>query len=67
MKLLRNKLTGQYRVLGYAGTTAYFPSRELAVADYRRLERNYYHRERNQVLRDLTGTSAAAAKRDMGL
>lgn len=33
----------------------------------RRQERNRIRRETNQILRDITGTSARAAREDMGL
>ena len=67
MKILTHKLTGEVRVIGVYGTTSRFPNRELALKDYSRLKNNSIKRERNEILRDLCGTSAAAAKRDMGL
>lgn len=67
MKILTHKVTGEVRVIGAYGTTARFATRELALKDYKRLQNNSIKRKRNQILRDLCGTSAAAAKRDMGL
>ena len=37
------------------------------IIDQKRRERNARRREQNQVLRDLCGTSARAAREDMGL
>lgn len=67
MKIFTNVVTKEVRIVGRYGSTVRFKTREEALADYRRLERNAFNRERNQVLRDITGTSARAARLDMGL
>lgn len=67
MKLLRNKQTGLVRILSKYGLTNYFHDKEEALVDYKRVKRNFLARERNEMLQDLTGTSAAEARRDMGL
>lgn len=67
MTILTYKETGEVRIIGNYGTTLRFKTREEALKDYQRIKRNAIKRERNEVLRDLTGTSAAAARRDMGL
>jgi hypothetical protein len=67
MKVLRNKETGQIRVLGNYGVTSYFQDKESAMKDYKRIKRNSLNRFRNEILRDITGTSARAAREDMGL
>lgn len=67
MKILTNLLTKEVRIIGHYGSTGRFPNRTEAMREYNRIKRNAIARERNQMLRDLTGTSAAAARRDMGL
>lgn len=67
MKILTHKETGEVRVIGNYGTTLRFKTREEALKDYQRIKRNSLNRERNEVLRDLTGTSARAARADMGI
>lgn len=67
MKLFKNKETGQFRILGQHGITAYFSSIPEARKDYKRLERNANRRATNEMLRDITGTPASEARRDMGL
>ena len=37
------------------------------ISDLKRKARNTFRREQNQILRDLCGTSARAAREDMGL
>lgn len=67
MKLYRSKSTGMLRGIGVHGATNLFATRAEVISDYKRVKRNSLNRERNQMLRDICGTSAAAAKRDMGL
>ena len=67
MKVLTNTVTHEVRIVGQYGTTVRFPTRQGALRDYERIRRNAEKRGTNQMLRDLTGTSAAAARRDMGL
>ena len=64
--LQRNKRTGQFRVKGFYGTTSLFTTDKQAIQAYKKLERNSAARERNQILRDLTGTNARAARLDIG-
>ena len=58
-------------VVGRLSGKIYFTGSSSACIKYvqniRKQERNEKARAVNQVLRDLTGTSAAAARRDMGL
>ncbi len=67
MKLLRNKETNLVRVLGIYGFSNYFETKEEALKDYKRVKRNTLKREQNQMLSDITGISAKAARLDMGL
>lgn len=67
LRLMRNKATGLFRVLGISGMTKAFVYEKDAIKDYKRLKSNRYAREKNEMLRDLCGTSARAAKLDMGL
>jgi hypothetical protein len=67
MKILTHKQTGFKRVVGNYGSSGGFPTLTEALKDYERVKRNAIKRERNEILRDLTGTSAASARRDMGL
>lgn len=67
MKLLKNKTTGQFRILGIHGVTTYFSSIPEARKDYKRLKRNANRRATNELLRDLTGIPASQARIDMGL
>lgn len=67
MKIYRNRMTNKFRVMGKYGLTEYFDTKSEALRDYQRVIDNGVRREKNQILRDLTGTSAAAARRDMGI
>ena len=67
MKLLQHKQTGFYRIVGNYGSSGGFPTRQEALKDYARIKRNALKRGQNQMLRDITGTSAASARKDMGL
>ena len=67
MKLLRHKQTGFFRIVGNYGSSGGFPTKTEALQDYQRVKRNALKREQNEMLRDITGTSAASARRDMGL
>lgn len=63
----QNKQTGQFRIKGPSGITSLVETKDQALKAYKKLEYNQTKRERNQILSDLTGTSARAAKLDMGL
>lgn len=67
MKIYRNRITNKFRVMGKYGNTEYFDTKSEALHDYSRVIDNEVRRERNQILRDISGTSARAARADMGL
>lgn len=67
MKLLQHKQTGMYRIVGNYGSSGSFWTKQEALKDYNRVKTNTIKRERNQILSDLTGTSARQARLDMGL
>lgn len=66
-KLYRSKVTGDYFIIGPAGKTREWDTKEETIKDYKRLNRNLLARQKNQILRELCGTSARQAKIDMGL
>lgn len=67
MKIYTHKQTGFKRIVGDYGSSGGFPTLQEALNDYKRIKRNAIKRERNEMIRDLTGTSASSARRDMGL
>jgi len=67
MKLLQHKQTGMYRIVGNYGSSGSFWTKKEALEDYKRVKRNAIKRERNQILSELCGTSARAARADMGM
>ena len=72
IRLYRNKNTGAWKVVenrnGKELETDFNPGEEIqARAFVKKLRRNAILRERNAILRELTGTSARAAREDMGL
>jgi hypothetical protein len=67
MKLLQHKQTRMYRIVGNYGSSGTFWTKQECLNDYKRIKRNAIKRERNQVLSDLTGTSARQARLDMGI
>ena len=68
IKLLRHKITGNYFVKDYyKQTIKKFENKNDALKEYKRLKRNEHNREKNQILKELCGTSARQAKMDMGL
>ena len=67
MKLLQHKQTGMYRIVGNYGSSGSFWNKQEALKDYARVKTNAIKRERNQILSDMTGTSARAARADMGM
>lgn len=67
MKLLQHKQTGMYRIVGNYGTSEPCWTKELALKDYARVKTNAIKRERNQILAEMSGTSARAARLDMGI
>lgn len=67
MEVYTDQQTGFKRVVGNCGSSGGFPTLTEALLDYKRVKRNYFKREQNQILRDITGTSAASARKDMCL
>lgn len=70
IRLLRHKTNGTYLLIenrqGKEFRTQYASELE-AKQGLKRAKINRNNRERNEVLRELTGTSARAARMDMGL
>jgi hypothetical protein len=74
IKLLRHKTRQYWKVIEYNSNGSIrnakifdADKRKDAVKYYKKLKRNAYNREKNQILKDLCGTSARQAKIDMGL
>ena len=67
MKIFTHKQTGFKRIVGNYGSSGGFPTLAEAMNDYKRIKRNAIKRERNEILSDIAGTSARAARLDMGL
>jgi hypothetical protein len=70
IELYRNKVTGIYLLIEDRDGTyvrTEFNNEIDAKKGFKRAKINRNNRERNEVLRELTGTSAACARRDMGL
>ena len=73
IKTLKHKTENKYRVVelafGKIRNQKVFIGKNAQVEAYNygnALRKNANKRERNEILRDISGTSAAAARRDMG-
>lgn len=75
LKILRHKITGKFHVREYEYTgSAYNMNKESIVdtlEEAKKIKKHYNRlankREENAMLRELCGTSARAARKDMGL
>ena len=67
MRVLRHRQTGMSRIIGIYGSSGYFFTLRECKDDYNRIKKNAIRIERNEILSDITGTSARQARLDMGL
>jgi hypothetical protein len=71
IKAYKHKINGSYTVIDWRQGKVYARQDNLTLQKAKQLKKqwqnNEYRRAQNEVLRDLCGTSARAARLDMGL